>query len=114
MADRRPQTSKTTEELVRRLPGYKPIPPKADIGKDGEPIPPPEPPKQREPLLPQFKVEFQPVIKDETDSLRQEQMTVIQSLRDHLTKSQMKRDDKSKTDINIPMMKTFERAMLLP
>jgi len=71
VADRRPQTSKTTDELVRRLPGYKLAAPKAEIGADGEPIPPPEPEKQREPLLPAFKVDFQPVTKDWTDSLRQ-------------------------------------------
>jgi len=64
MADRRPRTSKTTDELVRRLPGYKVQPPKPEIGEDGEPLPVPEPEKQREPILPAMKIDFQPVTKD--------------------------------------------------
>ena len=64
MADRRPRTSKTTDELVRRLPGYKVQPPKPEIGEDGEPLPVPEPEKQREPILPPMKIDFQAVTKD--------------------------------------------------
>ena len=35
-------------------------------------------------------------------------------MRDYLAKAHMKRDEKDKTNINIPHMKTFERAILLP
>lgn len=119
MAQRRPVTCKTTEELVRRLPGFKPIPPKLEKDENGDPIPPPEPTeKPREPVLPQFKVDFQPVIKDATDSLRREQIREIQSLRDYLSKQHVKQisnsDQKESKTIAIPMMKTFERAILVP
>ena len=114
MAERRPMTSKTTEELVRRLPGYKPIPPKVEKKEGEEAPPPPEVPKGREPMLPAFKVNFQPVIKDATDSLRQEQLKEIQSLRDYLARPPANKRDEKDKGIVIPMMKSFERAILLP
>ena len=88
--------------------------PKAEIGPDGEPLPIPEPPKVREPTLPEFKSPFQKINKDATDSQRQQQMQEIKSMRDFLARAHQKRDEKDKTQINIPLMKTFERAILVP
>lgn len=38
----------------------------------------------------------------------------ISQIRDYLAKPHAKRDEKDKTYINIPVMKTFERAILMP
>ena len=38
----------------------------------------------------------------------------ISSIRNYLAKPHAKRDEKDKTYINIPVMKTFERAILMP
>ena len=46
--------------------------------------------------------------------MRQSQLEEIQSIRDYLAKPQTKRDEKDKPYINIPVMKTFERAILMP
>ena len=35
-------------------------------------------------------------------------------MRDYLAKAQPKREEKEKTQVNIPLMKTFEKALLLP
>ena len=52
MANRRPITAKTSEELISRLPGFKPAaPPK---GEDGEPLPQLDAQSVREPTLPEF------------------------------------------------------------
>ena len=99
---------------MRRLPGYKPIPPKVEKDENGDPIPAPEQPKGREPVLPKFNVNFQPVIKDATDSLRQEQLKEIQSLRDYLARPPANKRDEKDKGVVIPMMKSFERAILLP
>ena len=58
MADRRPLTAKTTEDLVKRLPGWKPMEKKAETGPDGEPLPPPPEEPEREPVLPLFETPF--------------------------------------------------------
>jgi hypothetical protein len=69
----------------------------------------------REPLLPEFKTpKFDFISKDGADSVRQQQLEEIQSIRDYLAKPHVKRDEKDKTYINIPVMKTFERAILMP
>jgi hypothetical protein len=73
MAERRPHTAKTTEDLVKRLPGWKPTVAKTELGPDGEPLPPPpaaEP--EREPILPEFETPFQATCKDATDTQRQQ------------------------------------------
>jgi len=45
-------------------------------------------------------------------------MNEIVSIRDYLARPQNKKDDKddkaAKATVNIPMMKTFERAILMP
>lgn len=68
------------------------------------------------PVLPEFAIskQFDFVSKNATDSVRQSQLEEIQSIRDHLAKPHVKRDEKDKTYINIPVMKTFERAILMP
>lgn len=114
MANRRPHTAYTADELVRKLPGWKPPPPGKDA--DGEPLPPAEVADKREPVLPEFALskQFDYVSKNATDTVRQSQIEEIQSIRDHLAKPHVKRDEKDKTYINIPVMKTFERAILMP
>lgn len=110
MAALRPHTAYTADQLVRKLPGWKPAPP----GKDGV-VEEVEEPK-REPIIPEFAVskQFDFITKDATDYVRQQHLEEIQSIRDYLAKPHMKRDEKDKTYINIPVMKTFERAVLLP
>ena len=113
MAARRPQTAYTQEDLVKKLPGWKPPPVKAS-----EDAPPePEPTEKREPILPEFSMskEFDFISKDATDSQRQVQFEEIEQIRSYLAKPQTKRDDKDKTQsINIPIMKKFESAILMP
>ena len=59
--------------------------------------------------------EFDFISKDATDSQRQIQLEEIESIRNYLAKPQAKRDEKDKTQsINIPVMKTFERAIMMP
>ena len=112
MAARRPHTAYTADELVRKLPGWKPAPP----GKDADPEAQVFHEVQREPILPEFTMsgQFNFVSKDATDNVRQSQLEEIQSIRDYLAKPHLKRDEKDKTYINIPVMKTFERAILMP
>ena len=57
---------------------------------------------------------FNFVSKNAADSVRQQQLEEIQSIRDYLARPHTKRDEKDKTYINIPVMKTFERAILMP
>lgn len=64
MAERRPLTAKTKDDLIRHLPGWKYQPPKAEVGPDGEPVPEVLPEPQREPILPMFETPFQPLSKD--------------------------------------------------
>lgn len=52
MANRRPGTARTTEQLIHRLPGYKP--PAQPKGEDGEPLPALDAQSVREPILPEF------------------------------------------------------------
>lgn len=96
---------------MRKLPGYKP--PKAEVGPDGEPIAPADTQSVREPTLPEFESDLCLITKDTTDAWRQQQIAEITSIRDYLARAQ-RNDDKGGAAINIPMMKTFERAILLP
>ena len=41
-------------------------------------------------------------------------MNEIVSIRDYLARPQAKKDEKDKANVNIPLMKTFERAILMP
>lgn len=41
-------------------------------------------------------------------------MREILAIRDYLARHQAKKDEKDKVTVNIPMMKTFERAILMP
>ena len=70
----------------------------------------------KEPILPDFGTtnKFNFISKTATDSVRQQQLEEIQSIRDFLSRPHVKRDEKDKTYINIPVMKTFERAILMP
>jgi len=72
MANRRPHTAYTADDLVRRQPGWKPQAPAAD-----EEVAPPE--IKREPTLPEFKIcgQFNFVSKNAQDSVRQEQLSEI-------------------------------------
>ena len=113
MSQRRPNTSYTAEDLVRRIPGWKPL---AAVPVDGEPAEAVFNETMKEPILPEFGISknFDYVTKNATDSVRQQQLEEIQSIRDYLAKPHTKRDEKDKTYINIPVMKTFERAILMP
>ena len=97
---------------MRRLPGWKP--PTVKVAEGEEPPAPDEP--EREPLLPEYKIagQFNFISKNEIDNVRQQQMLEIQSIRDFLAKPHIKRDEKDKAHIKIPVMKTFERAILMP
>uniref|UniRef100_A0A7S3HXY4 Uncharacterized protein n=1 Tax=Favella ehrenbergii TaxID=182087 RepID=A0A7S3HXY4_9SPIT len=110
MAARRPHTAYTADDLLRKMPGWKPptIP--------GEEAEPPAPEMGRESSLPEFKLSnsFNFASKNAADSVRQQQLEEIQSIRDYLARPHTKRDEKDKTYINIPVMKTFERAILMP
>ena len=70
----------------------------------------------KEPILPEFGISknFDYVSKNATDSVRQQQLEEIQSIRDYLARRHDKKDEKDKAFINIPVMKTFERAILMP
>lgn len=63
---------------------------------------------------PQLSTKFGLITKDATDQYRQEQMNEIISIRDYLARPQAKKDEKDKVNVNIPLMKTFERAILMP
>lgn len=69
MALRRPQTAYTAEDLVKKLPGWKPPPEKKN--EDGEVISPPEE-IQRVASLPEFALskQFDFVSKNAIDSAR--------------------------------------------
>jgi hypothetical protein len=69
MAARRPHTAYTADELVRKIPGWKPPPVAAT--EDGEAAAPLE--NIREPLLPEFQMskQFDFVSKNATDTVRQ-------------------------------------------
>jgi len=109
MANRRPFTSYTADSLVRKLPGWKP--PKTAGEEPTEPAQ-----ADRQPVLPEFKLSssFIPISKNAADSVRQQQLEEIESIRNYLARPHVKRDEKDKTYINIPVMKTFERAILMP
>ena len=113
MADRRPHTAYTADDLVRKLPGWKPPPAAANAEGEVEAAPVEEP---REPILPEFGLskQFDFISKNATDNVRQQQLEEILSIRDYLARPHVKRDEKDKTYINIPMMKTLERAILMP
>lgn len=66
MLARRPHTAYTADQLVRKLPGWKPAPP----GKDGV-VEEVEEPKQ--PKIPEFAIskQFDFISKDMTDNVRQ-------------------------------------------
>ena len=96
MSLRRPLTAYTAEDLVKRLPGWKPPPEKK--GEDGEPLAPrveeiprvqslPEfaPTKDRFPIK-QLAWGVDHISKNALDSARQIQMEEIQSIRDYLAK----------------------------
>ena len=114
MALRRPQTAYTAEDLVKKLPGWKPPPEKKN--EDGEVISPKVEEIQRVASLPDFALskQFDFVSKNAIDSARQTQMEEIMSIRDYLARPQHPRHEKDKTYINIPHMKTLERAVLMP
>ena len=61
-----------------------------------------------------MQTKFGAISKDATDQYRQEQMNEIIAIRDYLAKPQAKKDEKDKANVNIPLMKTFERAILMP
>lgn len=95
---------------MRKLPGWKP-----QIKAGEEPAELPTEIK-REASLPEFKLAgtFNFISKNAADNVRQQQLEEIQDIRDYLARPHVKRDDKDKTYINIPLMKTFERAILMP
>lgn len=78
----------------------------------------------REPRIkqPAFVKEFSQISKDETDSYRMQQMEEIMSIRDYLAKAQGKlptktgagREGEKDALVDIPSLKVFERAVLLP
>ena len=98
------------------MPGYKPTLP---AGTTEEPVL--EQPK-REPKLPDFVSTFGLISKDQTDAFRQQQMEEILSIRDYLAKPIAKvqtnkkgtRDNEKEVIVDIPTLKVFERAILLP
>ena len=61
-----------------------------------------------------MQTKFGLITKDATDQYRQSQMSEIISIRDYLARPQAKKDEKDKANVNIPLMKTFERAILMP
>lgn len=113
MAARRPFTAYTADELVRKMPGWKP-PPTAPAA-DGEVADAPVAESAREPILPDFGTakNFELISRDGTEAFRQQQLMEIHSIRDYLAKPNIK-GEKDKANVNIPLMKTFERAILLP
>jgi hypothetical protein len=116
MANRSRCLSYTADELVRKLPGWKPAPvaATADGEAPGETVDMNA--TMREPILPKFSIsdKFDLISKNETDSVRQQNLDEIMNIRDYLARPHIKRDEKDKTYINIPHMKTFESAILLP
>ena len=78
MAQRRPQTAYTQDDLLRKIPGWKP--PTTAAPADGEPAELPQPgTSAREPILPEFKVSgnFDFISKNGTDNARQQQLEEI-------------------------------------
>ena len=61
-----------------------------------------------------MNTKFGLITKDASDHYRQEQMNEIISIRDYLARPQAKKDEKDKVIVNIPPMKTFEDAILMP
>ena len=86
MALRRPQTAYTAEDLVKKIPGWKPPPEKKN--EDGEVIAPRAEELPRVVSLPEFALskQFDLVSKNAVDSARQTQMEEIQSIRDYLAR----------------------------
>ena len=115
MVANRANRSKTCEELVRKIPGWKPkeLPPDAIPDPADLQVPEGE---EREALIPEFNMsnDFELVSKNCTDSARLHQLEEIASIRDYLARPHIKREEKDKTYVNIPHMKTFERAIMLP
>ena len=100
--------------MVRKLPGWKAPVVKAVEGEEPAEVPATE--IKREPTLPEFGIskQFDFVSKNATDSVRQSQLEEIQSIRDYLAQPHVRREEKDKTYVKIPVMKTFERAILMP
>ena len=113
MAARRPHTAYTADDLVRKMPGWKP-PPTAPAA-EGEVAEDPAAVSAREPILPDFNTgkKFEMISRDGTEAYRQQQLMEIHSIRDYLAKPNV-RGEKDKANVNIPLMKTFERAIMLP
>lgn len=121
LVDKMPTSKKKPEEYLKTIPGYKPPAAKAALDAMAEPVPEPV---KREPKIkqPVFAKEFAQITKDENDSYRLQQMEEIMSIRDYLAKSQGRLPTKSATgrDVDkevlgdIPSLKMFERALLLP
>ena len=117
MVASRANRTKTAEELIRKLPGWKPKEVPADAIIDpAESIQVPQEVEEVESVIPEFKMsnEFELVSKNCTDSARLHQLEEIASIRDYLARPHIKREEKDKTYVNIPHMKTFERAIMLP
>ena len=76
MSNRRPHTAYTADDLVRRMPGWKPAPPKAGEEPPEEPVQAEAP---REPKLPEFAAskQFDFISKDAADSARMQQLEEI-------------------------------------
>lgn len=76
MAARRPHTSYTADDLVRRMPGWKPAPVKVE---EGEAVEAPATEVKREPKLPEMpgSAKFDFISKDAADSARMQQLEEI-------------------------------------
>ena len=107
--------SKTADDLLRKIPGWKP-PVTAPV--DGEAAVEVEHQggEERQSIIPEFNMtqKFEYVTKNATDTTRQQNLEEIHSIRDYLAGPHIKRDDKDKAYKNIPLMKTFERAIMIP
>ena len=114
LANLRPRTAYTEADLVRKIPGWKP--PAQPKNADGEVIPMEIEEEPRVPLLPEFNASknFDFISKNAMDSCRQQQLEEIHSIRDFLARPHIPRAEKDKAYINIPHMKTFERAIMMP
>ena len=87
MAKRKPRPVTTQDALLRRIPKWKKPVVKAELGPDGEPLPPPpESEKVREPLLPSFADLTDMITKDDKDQYRQEQMLEVYSIKERLAR----------------------------
>ena len=76
MVDRRPRTAKTQDELLQMLPGWKPPVAKGAEGGD----PPAVVAAGPAPLIPDFKLPFKMISKDELDFYQQEQMEEVNAI----------------------------------